>query len=661
VSQRDQSDQRTAANLRVTLRVAPTTLAGLMDREVLDKWCERGILALVLAILVFGPLATGAVRTLEFLIIQGLTLGVMLLWTVRLWASARPQFLWPPICWAVLAFTVYALARYLTADIEYVARQELIRILVYAFLFFAILNNLHRQESMQFISFTMVFLAMGISFYALYQFLTGSDKVWHFVSPYKHRGSGTYINPNHLGGFLEILLPLGLAYTMISRAKPVMKVFLGYASLAIIAGIAVTVSRGSWFSAGATLLVFFVVLAMRRTYRLPILLLLTVLIGAGVYFIPRTHMFQARLKQVFAQGEFDDDMRFSLWRPAIQLWKENIWWGIGPAHYNYRFPEYRPEGVQLQPDRAHNDYLNALVDWGIVGVGLVASAWLLLCAGVFKTWKFVRGTPNDLGRQSSNKFAFVLGASLGLFAILVHSAVDFNLHTPANAILVVSLMALLSAHLRFATERYWQSARLWTQVSTTVVLAVGLVYLGYQAWRRGVEYAWLERAAHAPDYSPKRIAALEKAFAAEPRNFKTVCDIGEAFRVQSSGGGKNHQQLAGQAMQWFERCTRLNRFDHHGFVGYGLCLDWLERPDEAWPYFDKAAQLDPNGYFTVAYIGVYYFHRKNYAAARAWFERSQRLEWKDNPMANNYLTLINERMLEAATNNAPLGLKLPVQ
>ena len=83
-----------------------------MNREALDRWCERGILALVLAILVFGPLATGAVRTRSFLIIQGLTVGVLLLWGARFWLNPRPQLLWPPICWAVVAFTVYAIVRY---------------------------------------------------------------------------------------------------------------------------------------------------------------------------------------------------------------------------------------------------------------------------------------------------------------------------------------------------------------------------------------------------------------------------------------------------------------------------------------------------------------------------------------------------------------------
>src|SRR6266536_4410678 len=143
-----------------------------MIRESLDNWCEKGILLLVLAILVFGPLATGAVRPGEFLVIQGLTMAAALLWLFRFWLNPGHRLLWPPICWAVVAFVIYAILRYQQADIEYVARQELIRIVVYALLFFVILNNVARQESTQFVSCVLIFLAMAISMYAIYQFAT---------------------------------------------------------------------------------------------------------------------------------------------------------------------------------------------------------------------------------------------------------------------------------------------------------------------------------------------------------------------------------------------------------------------------------------------------------------------------------------------------------
>jgi len=155
-----------------------------MNRAILDRWCERSILGLVLGILVFGPLAMGGVDAPEFVVLQGLTATVMLVWALRLWISPKPQLLWPPLGWAVLAFAALAIGRYLTADIEYVARLEMIQMLIYAFLFFAIVNNLYRQESVQIISFTLIFLALGISCFAVYQFLTHSNRVWGYVSPY---------------------------------------------------------------------------------------------------------------------------------------------------------------------------------------------------------------------------------------------------------------------------------------------------------------------------------------------------------------------------------------------------------------------------------------------------------------------------------------------
>ncbi len=629
-----------------------------MSRAIWDKWCERGMAGLVLAILVYGPLATGAVHTPDFLVIQALTLGVILLWAARLWLNPRQPLFWPPICWPVVAFAIYAICRYWTADIEYVARLELVRVLIYTFLFLAILNNLYRQEFMQVIVVTMLFLAMAISFYAIYQFLTDSDKVWTYTKPYSHRGSGTYISPNNLAGFLELVLPLGLAWTLVSRAKPVMKVFAGYASFVILAGIAVTLSRGSWISTGLMLIVFFTVLFFHRTYRLPSFALLTVIVGAVLFVIPHTHFIEKRLKQLTTKDRINDGVRFDLWNPAVQLWRENLWWGVGPDHYNYRFPTYRPETVQRQPDRVHNDYLNTLTDWGIVGAALVGSAWVLLWAGVFKVWRKVRDSSNELASSKSNRSALVLGASMGLLAILFHSAVDFNMHVPANAILVITLMAMLSGCWRFATEKYWFSARVAVRSGVTLALLAGAIALGCQGTREATEYVRLERARRYeeghPKFSPEKRLALEKAFAAEPNNFETAYAIGETLRMQSWEGSDDTDPLAAQAILWYERAIKLNPYHSSSFMREGMCLDWLGRPTEAFSFFNRAVQLDPNGYFTAAHMGWHYVQIQDYAAALEWFERSKRLQFEDNPIADSYLRIVNEKLLEGAANAEPL-------
>src|SRR5258708_1319822 len=108
-----------------------------MKREALDQWCERGILVLVLAVLGFPPLAFGGrpqpatgsivdfLAGAPFVVSAFLVIAITGLWLGRIWLNPGQRLLWPPVCWAVLGFAIYAIIRYLTADIEYVARQEL--------------------------------------------------------------------------------------------------------------------------------------------------------------------------------------------------------------------------------------------------------------------------------------------------------------------------------------------------------------------------------------------------------------------------------------------------------------------------------------------------------------------------------------------------------
>lgn len=321
----------------------------------------------------------------------------------------------------------------------------------------------------------------------------------------------------------------------------------------------------------------------------------------------------------------------------------------------------------MSPDYVHNDYLNSLADWGLVGTVLIASAWLLLALGVFKTWSSVRLSTGELGGKSgSNKFAVVFGASVGLIALLLHSVVDFNMHIPANAILAVTLMALISSHLRFATEAYWFRVQPVVKAFISVAAAGGMFYLTSEGFRQASEYVCLQRAARVAPFSPERIQLLARAFAIEPKNAQTAYAIGEAFRQQSQEGGQHYQGQEGvdyrvlgqKAMEWFLRSGALNPWNSRPWTGYGWCLDWFERSSESGAYFWKAEQLDPNSYHTVIQIGQHYVETGDYAAARPWFERSLRLQPVDNMVAQAYATLCVQRLEEAATNDLAARIQL---
>jgi O-antigen ligase len=625
----------------------------MANRDTLDNWCERGILALVVAILVFGPLAMGAVDAWAFLVVQGLTIGVMLLWALRLWISPKPQLLWPPICWVVLAFTIYAIVRYLAADIEYVARQELIQILVCAFLFFAIINNLYRQETAQIISFALIILAMGISCFAIYQFLTHSNRVWNFTSPYAGRASGTYIAPDNFACFLEMLLPLAVAYILVGRMKPVTRILLGYATLVMFAGMVVSFSRGGWAAATIGLLALLLILVRHRNHRIPALLFLVAWLGGGAFYVKnylaKSPTYIQRVEKAVGNDPFDFSVRREMWAGAARMWQDHFWWGVGPAHFDYRFAEYRPENFQMRPGHVHNDYLNLLADWGTAGGIIVLAEMATFAIGLWKTDGYVRRSESHFGSAMSNRHAFFLGAAAGLLALATHSLVDFNLHIPANAILGVTLLALVSSNLRYTTENYWLNIRLPLKILTALPLALGIAYLGWQEWRRGNETVWLARAERMPIYSPEQAEALGKAFAAEPLNFETAYNIGECYRIESFDGGENYENLAKTAMQWYERSWNLNRYDGYDYLRYGMCLDWLDDHDKAEIFFNRADALDPNSYYTAATIGWHYAQAGDYAAARSWLERSMRLHWQGNDIARTYLDLVRQKLLETAS------------
>ena len=630
------------------------------NRKKLEAQCVRGILLLTLTMLVFATLAFGAVDMWAFLVVQSLAAGVLVLWAFRLWVNRKPKLFWPPLAWVVVAFALYALGRYFTADIEYVARQEMLQVLIYAFLFFAVVNNLHGQDETRIVSFTLIALGTVIASYAVAQLMHHSNQVWNVISPYPGRASGTYISPNNLSCFLAMLLPLTLAFLLVGRVSVVTRILLGYAALTMVAGLAVTFSRGGWAAAAAGFILLLGILLGHQNHRLKALLLLVVLTAVvGIFatvYLSKTVSYMKRVSEPGDVGKAvtNDNSRLWMWGAAVRMWRDHFWWGVGPAHFDYRFREYRPEKIQMRPDRVHNDYLNLLADWGAVGGAIVFSGLGVFIFGLAKTWPHVRREAKDFGHGQSNRFAFFLGAAGALTALTVHSFVDFNLHIPANALLGVTLLALVASNLRFATEQHWVRVGAPLKFGLTGVLAAAIVYFAAQDWRLGRETHRLAVAERLPNFSPERAAALEKAFAGEPKNFATAYEIGECFRTQSLDGGGNYAPLAQQALGWYATAAKLDPHDGYSFLRTGMCLDWLGRHAEAEGFYWRAEPLDPNGYYMVANIGWHFVQTHDYAAARQWFVRSLQLAYLNNEIAQNYLRICEMKLTGQASGQPQL-------
>ncbi|MFQ3167538.1 MAG: O-antigen ligase [Limisphaerales bacterium] len=580
---------------------------------------------MVLAALVFSALATGAVRPLEFAVVELLVAAAGILWVARIWLEPRRnRLLIPPVGGCLLLILGYALFHYLRADVEYTARAEVLRLLVYALLFFVVLNNLHKSDWTQLALYVLVFTGVAIAIYGIVQVIAGLDHVWNFTRPdqYAGRGSGTFINPNHFAGFLGMLLPVCLAAVLTGRVSQPMRILLGYSALLLLGGVAVSMSRGGWISTSLSLAAVIGILGWQRQFRLRGILLTCVVFGLIGAFLLKSDFAQDRLRNVNQPGTMGHvGSRAELWGAAIDVWQEEKLMGVGPGHFDHRFPAHRPERLQSRPVRVHNDYLNTLVDWGLVGMLLVGLMLGTMISGIIKSWKYSQRTSRDLSAKTSNRAAFVLGSTIGLGSIALHSFVDFNLHIPSNAMLAATLAALLTAYIRFATERYWVAMRMPVRLLLTVLICGASGLLIQQAIQQAQEHARLEASRSAESF-PMQVEGLMNALEIEPTNFETAGMLGEIHRRRAMESSRATRKVElKKATAWLKEAIRLNRYDAYSHARLGMALDELGQEDKAGEYFAEAEKLDPNGYLTTANVGWHKMHIGEYAEAKRYFER----------------------------------------
>jgi len=617
---------------------------GACDR--VDSFCERAILVIVALIVVWGPLAFGGMPETGFVGIMGLTVLALGFWAARMWTQRPFRLFWPPMCWAVLVFLLYALVRCQWVEVEYFGRQELIRVIVYASLFFVIVNNLNRRESATVITVCLIALGTALSFFAVFQFATKYPWIWGMArrTLYLGRGSGTYVNPDHLAGLLGMVIPLALAYTLLSRLTTTMKVLMAYCAVVMLAGVGVSLSRGGIVATACGLIVFCVVLLFQRGLWRASLAIIGVLIVLGLGLNAEFgDTLQRRFDASIRDGKLSDP-RSDYWPASLEIFKRHVWWGAGPGQFDAEFSLYRPPTVQNRPVYVHNDYLNTLCEWGVAGMAIIAAACGLLYGGARNSWRAVRKTSSEPGPPRSDKAAFLMGALIGLLTLLLHSIVDFNMHIPANAVVAIMLMALIAAHGRFVTERFWKNPGPSGKVLLTGMALLAAGYLIFEGQRMGRETFWLGRAVTATTSWKNNLTALRNAYAAEPANYETTYSLGEYFRALSQQGNAGYEAQAKEAMKWYAMSMASNPYYPFTPIGYGMCLDWIGEQKKATPYFDRAERLDRNNCYVAIYVARHFIELGDYATAQRWFEYSLKVYW--NPLAAWDLDLLKRRMAD---------------
>jgi len=195
-----------------------------------------------------------------------------------------------------------------------------------------------------------------------------------------YRSTGLMENANSFGHLAVLAFPLAM-YQYLYRTGA--RRWLGLGLAAVLAGgIVVSVSRGAVVS---LLLVSLTMLVLERRRVLPLLLVFA--LGAvSVPFLP--DYFHKRVgnlvtdvkKSVLLDHDGADDLtsRGYLNSGGIKIWMAHPILGVGMGNFGHYFVEKEFNPGFRKPDRtiAHNIYVQALSETGIVGTGLLA--WLIL-------------------------------------------------------------------------------------------------------------------------------------------------------------------------------------------------------------------------------------------------------------------------------------------
>ena len=358
------------------------------------------------------------------------------------------------LCLAITAVLLsYVLARAYFSPVPYIARSDIYSVLggLVVYLFTACILTSTKQR-MLFICF-LLFLAVGHSLIGAIQFRDNKNFMlisWLQRHDYERRASGFYICPNHLAGLLEVVGVMGLSIVCWSRWPMWSKMLVGYGTSICYVGLILTASRGGYLSAGISLFVFaFLSLIILRRARRRLFwkicgggaLAAIVLSLLSIYIVTKSPFLRNRAQNTFETT----NMRVDLWQGALQQWKLQPIFGTGSGTFLYYGRLFRTDRVQQDPIYTHNDYLNLLAEYGLVGaLGIASFLGVHLWQGA---GSFVRLGPKRVavsGRLWSNALALNVGAIAAVASYLAHSALDFNLHIPGNLLLLAFVFGLLA-------------------------------------------------------------------------------------------------------------------------------------------------------------------------------------------------------------------------
>jgi O-antigen ligase len=246
---------------------------------------------------------------------------------------------------------------------------------------------------------------------------------------------GTFDQPNPFGGYLNLALPLALALALFGR-DPRMRWAAAGASGLLLFALYLSDSRGALLGLVAALVVLVAI-----GWRYERQALIAIAIGAPLlaiawfaHLIPTSIenklLAQFRVNDVSLTAQVNDANfstieRLAHWVAGLRMFRAHPLLGVGAGNYDAAYARYKVPGWDESLTQAHNYYINAAAETGILGLLALLA---IVAVALWLAWRATRAT--DLRRAGMAALAGVdgralaIGAAAVIAALCVHNLTD---------------------------------------------------------------------------------------------------------------------------------------------------------------------------------------------------------------------------------------------
>jgi O-antigen ligase len=403
-------------------------------------------------LLMFGPLAFGGVEPWAIFTVEIGVVVLTLLWLLKQWLDGEINIVWNELFLPMAAFGGLIVLQLIfrTSAYSHDTVAQLMLYCAYAMLGFLATQSLNRASQARKIAVLLALFGIAIAAFALLQGLTPNGKLYWVRQPRLGGWNyGPYVNHNHYAGLMELLVPIPLVLSLSRFGEDKNRIAAGIAAAVMVCTIFLSGSRGGMLAVTVELLIF-ATLLFRRKKRVQVAIgaaaFLVVVVGLVFWLGGKELTTRVSSISTEARSEISGGVRLSIDRDAVRMFQKKPVMGWGLGTFPVVYPRFRTFYTNFFVNETHNDYLQMLVEMGLLGFAVVV--WFVIV--------LYRRALRKIGDWTSDvSSAVTLACTLGATGILVHSFFDFNLQIPANAALfyVFSSIAAAPALLQRSRKR----------------------------------------------------------------------------------------------------------------------------------------------------------------------------------------------------------------